>query len=111
MAKTESPLMSFSASGSIGQRLVFSERASGSQARFQRKQKDKITAPRIVERDRYSASVQTWNEMTFDEQQVFVVRAILLQMTGYNLFMKEALPDIEGDLGGFDLGFSFLGLA
>ena len=111
MAKSTSPLMSMQASGTIGARLTFSVRSSGQQVRLQKAQKNLNTPLQIVERDRYSASVQSWNELDPTAQQAYNTLAIKMNMTGYNLFMKGALPEVEGLLGSFELGFSFLGLA
>ena len=54
------PLHSDSASGTFGGALTFSERASGSQVRFQRKQKDVITSLRTVQRDRFKVAKEMW---------------------------------------------------
>lgn len=54
------PLHSDSASGSLKGRIVFSQRKSGSQVRFQRKQKDKITALRTAQRNRFLIAKEMW---------------------------------------------------
>lgn len=54
------PLHSDSASGTFGGALTFSERKSGSQVRFQRKQKDKITALRTAQRNKFIEAKTMW---------------------------------------------------
>lgn len=61
MAKLKGPLLSLSASGSVGPRLTFSERNSGPQARYQKAQKDYENAPRKTQRDAYRLGIELWN--------------------------------------------------
>ncbi|MFZ2153992.1 MAG: hypothetical protein WAV16_02060 [Candidatus Moraniibacteriota bacterium] len=51
--KLVGPLHSESARGTFGGVLTFSERESGSQVRYQRKQKDKITPSRTAQRNKF----------------------------------------------------------
>ena len=53
MAKIESPLLSDSASGSVGPCLTFSQKKSGQQVRFQKKQKDVASDPRLLQRAKF----------------------------------------------------------
>ena len=70
MAKLKGPLFSNRASGSIGPCLTFSQRRSGQQARRQRKQKDKITDDRTIERNFYTEAVAHWNQLIdFEKEQ------------------------------------------
>jgi hypothetical protein len=89
MPKVSQPLFSETASGSVSPCLTFSQRNSGQQVRYQRKQKDKITVLRTVARANYSAAVLAWNLLTLAEKTVYVDRAKNLHYTGFNLFMKE----------------------
>lgn len=68
MAKVKGPLLSESASGSIGPRLTFSKRASGSQVRYQKAQTDYENAARKVIRDNYRAALVLWNSMPCAER-------------------------------------------
>ena len=105
MVRINGPLMSVEASGKIGERLVFSKRKSGQQARFQKAQKDVVTTDRTIYRALYSMGVSLWKDLTDSEKDVFVSSAKILHMTGYNLFMKEYL------LSPFDTNIlSFYGL-
>lgn len=58
--KITGPLHSASASGTFGGLLTFSERNSGSQVRFQRKQKDKITSNRTTQRNKFLVAKEMW---------------------------------------------------
>lgn len=89
MAKIGGPLFSHTASGLIGERLVFSRRASGQQARFQKAQKDVITDSRTAQRTKYTNSVNAWNALSQAEQDVYIDRAKNKRYTGYNLFLSE----------------------
>jgi hypothetical protein len=99
MVKIGSPLMSMSASGKIGERLVFSKRASGQQARFQKAQKDKITLPRSSKRFLYSLASITWKYLSQVQKDVYIALAKNEKMTGYNYFMSLALADPKTYLG------------
>lgn len=93
--KVGGPLMSMEARGKIGERLVFSKRSSGQQARFQKAQKDVTTTTRTIQRNFYNTAVGMWNALTENEKDVFRVRAENLHMTGYNLYMKETIATLS----------------
>lgn len=62
-------LHSDSASGTFGGLLTFSERKSGSQVRFQRKQKDVSTSLRVAQRARFLVAKDMWQFMEFGTMQ------------------------------------------
>ena len=66
--KLTGPLLSETASGSMGPRLTFSQRKSGQQVRFQRAQKDVITAPRTAQRLKFTQGLLLWNSMPDNEK-------------------------------------------
>jgi hypothetical protein len=68
MPKVSGPLFSASAHGTIGERLTFSRRASGQQARFQRPQKDRITSARIPQRYKFSQGLTLWRSLSSIEK-------------------------------------------
>ena len=90
MAKVTAPLASIGASGSVHGTLTFSQRKSGQQVRFQKKQKDYVNDARQAARANYSAAVAAWRAMTTEEKAVYFTRAENMPMTGYNLFVKES---------------------
>ena len=68
MAKIILPLLSENASGSIGPELTFSQRKTGQQVRFQRKQKDVITPARTAQRAKFLQGLLLWNSLTETEK-------------------------------------------
>lgn len=91
MAKIAGPLMSQSASGSVAGNITFSDRRSGQQARWQKKQEDRITANRTAQRALYAAAVAAWNELSEADQDNYKSEASGLLMTGYNFFIQGIL--------------------
>ena len=68
MAKLIGPIHSDSASGSVGDCLTYSQRKSGSQVRYQRKQKDVTTAKRTTQRTKFSLGLDLWNSLSDTEK-------------------------------------------
>jgi hypothetical protein len=58
--KIRNPFHSQTASGTFGDLLTFSQRKTGSQVRFQRKQKDKITTARTIQRNKFLQARDMW---------------------------------------------------
>lgn len=58
--KVFGPMHSDAAHGTFGGVLTFSERASGAQVRFQRKQKDVITSARTTQRNKFITAKEMW---------------------------------------------------
>jgi hypothetical protein len=69
MVKIIGPLHSDSASGGLASVLTFSNRKSGPQVRFQRKQKDVITTLRTAQRSKFSLAISWWNLLDSSEKQ------------------------------------------
>jgi len=88
MARIKGPLLSQDARGKIAERLVFSLRSSGQQARFQKEQKDVITEARTSQRAVYLEAANAWSSLTDLEKLDWEVQAKELDFTGYNLFMR-----------------------
>lgn len=63
--KVFGPMHSDSARGTFGGLLTFSERKSGSQVRFQRKQKDVSTSARTAQRAKFLEAKEMWGLMEF----------------------------------------------
>ena len=89
MVKVTAPLLSEKASGSVGVFLTFSERKSGSQVRFQKKQKDRQSEAQQDQRSWYLEAVAGWNELDGVGKANYNARAKTLIMTGFNLYIKE----------------------
>lgn len=62
MVKLFMPLQSLTARGTIGGVLTFSERKSGSQVRYQIKQKDIITTARTTQRNKFITAKEMWKQ-------------------------------------------------
>lgn len=93
MAKITGPLMSNSASGKIGERLVFSQRKSGQQVRFQKAQKDKKTFPQLNNRGLYGIASSIWGGFSASEKLVYKNLAKNKNISGYNYFIKLAIDN------------------
>ena len=68
MAKLTGPLFSLNAKGSIGKELTFTDRRSGAQVRFQKKQTDISTPSRVINRGYFKTAVGWWHILTPSEQ-------------------------------------------
>ena len=68
MAKTQGPLLSKHAHGTLGGVLTFSLRKKVNQVRFQRKQKDRVTSSRSTQRSYFVKAVSWWHELNSAEQ-------------------------------------------
>jgi len=71
MVKLRGPLLSLKATGSISQRLTYSQRKSGPQARYQKAQADVTTTGRTTQRGYFTEAVAQWNTLTAAEKQAW----------------------------------------
>lgn len=93
MVKCKNPLFSQKASGSIAHFLTFSERKSGQQVRWQKKQV--VTAPSELQANTqslYRLIYARWLSFNDSERAAYneQANAQKLQMSGWNLFLKLA---------------------
>ena len=77
--KLKQPLMSGDAWGSICKCLTFSRRKSGSQVRWQKKQKDVITNERTEQRKKFKLGLELWQSLPDNEKHYWY----LIEKTGY----------------------------
>jgi len=100
--KIKSPLFSQSVSGTIADALTFSNRKTGQQVRFQRKQKDVLTALRIAQRGNFLNAIDRWNAKDYGiaifgfsfygvDPTGFERKGTKEKMTGFNFFIKSFL--------------------
>lgn len=89
MAKIKGPLFSQKASGSVANFLTFSDRKTGQQARFQRKQRYQRTPAQRVGRDIYRAAIADWRSLTDYEREEYNKKAVGKVVSGWNLFLKD----------------------
>ncbi len=64
MAKIIAPLFSLAARGTLARALTFSMRTSGAQVRFQKKQPDRATIARNVQRGYFALAASWWHLLT-----------------------------------------------
>ena len=93
MVKISAPLMSLSAKGSVAKFLTFSERKSGSQVRWQKKQK--AVYANFNQNDvksLYRLCLARWHSFSDSERLVFTNLALAQKkpMTGWNYFLNVA---------------------
>jgi len=69
MVKITGPLHSDTASGTIADVLTFSQRSSGQQVRYQKKQKDVITPLRTAQRFKFSMAKDWWLQLNSNEKE------------------------------------------
>lgn len=80
--------MSLKASGTVAGVLTFSDRKTGSQVRYQKKQKDKITVDRSTQRTLFNQAITAWNLLNSAEKKSWNVQAKGQNLTGYNLYIS-----------------------
>lgn len=68
MVKVRGALMSLTAQGTIAGTITFSNRQTGQQARFQKKQTTPPTAGQTLIRDNYRLGISLWNSMSQTEK-------------------------------------------
>jgi hypothetical protein len=69
MPKLISPLFSLTARGTVGGVLTFSERKTGSQVRYQKKQKDVQSTARSIQRSRFISAKDSYNSLDYGVQE------------------------------------------
>lgn len=102
MAKTRAPLGSFSAHGALSKTLTYrTDKGRNIVSGFSKpgsyRQKDPSTSQQ-ARRSLYSQGVSAWHLLDSSEQEEYVLRALSLHLTGFNLFMREFLnnpPDFD----------------
>jgi len=100
--KVKGPLMSLEARGTVGHVLTFSNRKTGQQARYQKKQADVITAPRTAQRAKFlnaSLSCRFYNfgvayfgiTIFGADADFYNEKASGKKMSGYNFCISETI--------------------
>lgn len=73
MSKTFGPLHSDKCSGTIADVLTFSERATGSQCRYQKKQKDANSPAQLLQRVKFNLGLELWTSMPGTEKDYWKI--------------------------------------
>ena len=87
MAKTKGALFSQSARGKIGA-LVIEEQKSGQYIKSKSVKKHIPTTKQKEKRRVYGQAIQAWRALPADLKEVFNIKASLLNISGFNLFVK-----------------------
>jgi hypothetical protein len=96
MAKTKGPLFSVSASGALGQKIIYGQSVSGSTARKMRAVNfapitENPTPAQVAQRALYSAAAAFWQTMTAPEREAYTQAAQAARITLYNAFLRDYL--------------------
>lgn len=68
MAKLIGPLFSIAAHGTIGKAVTYSRRPTHNHARYQKKQKDRYTLARDLQRIKFGIASRIWANLTEEEK-------------------------------------------
>jgi len=95
MAKTKNALFSVEARGKIGG-LVIEQRREGQYIKTKRTGKRPPTEKQKEKRITYGQGVQAWRALPPDLKEVYNIKGNLMQISGFNLFIKyfTTLPEI-----------------
>lgn len=100
MARVLGPFHSLSASGSIARLLTARATARGSVVlRYSRPGSVDPSVPsaaQLAQRAAYGAAVAAWRALTQGERDQYDADAVLLRMSGWNLFLRENIGAAPG---------------
>lgn len=71
MAKTQNPLFSLTAHGTIARNLTYSKKLSAQLTRWQKKNRDAQSAAQSTERTLFNAARNHWNTLTQTEKALW----------------------------------------
>lgn len=94
MTKTTTPLFSFNARGTLKKLLTFRQSPGGTVAEKKPELVDQRTLPQWYHRGDYLDCIALWHQLTPAQKQTYETNARRYHITGYNLFLKETLPDL-----------------
>jgi hypothetical protein len=105
--KVIGPLFSQKAHGTVGDILTFSKRREGQLARYQRKQKDVLTAPRAEQRQKFQNASFACRFFEYGEviygmalygnnESFYLEEAKKQGLTGYNVCIKDYIKEVYG---------------
>lgn len=88
MAKVIGPCFSITAQGKLGA-LIFETGPSGAYVKGHTPQRKKPTPAQIQQNTFFGTAADNWRELTPAQKAEYNERAGTLQMTGFNLYIKE----------------------
>lgn len=100
MAKLRAPLLSGSASGTLGDQLAYYTTGPAAYARSNANRrarrraglKTPPTPAQLATRARWSAGITAWHALPALERAAYAAAATPLHLTGFNLFMRDFTP-------------------
>lgn len=99
MPNLKNPLLSFGASGSLGESITFTKRRGQHLIEKKPELPYFLTLPVQYQRWLYQDYVYQWNLLTAAQKQVYASTGVRYHLTGFQYFMKYQLtnlPDLEG---------------
>lgn len=109
MAKVLAPLISLSASGSVGGVLTYGRRKGVDVVRKRPQEPRMRTVGQAEQRDKVAAAVAAWQSLTTEQKNVWRSKAKGMGQTGYSMFVSDyLLTDVSG-FGYYILGVSEFG--
>ena len=94
MTKTTTPLFSFNAQGTIDKSITFRGSRNGTVVEKKPELVDPRTLAQWYHRGDYLDSISLWHQLTPAQKWTYESNARRYHITGYNLFLKETLPDL-----------------
>lgn len=91
MPKVKGAGMSVEAVGTFAKVFTFSKRKTGLQMRYQRPQKKAPSLKQFNNRAIYTLATIIWDSKNQQQKNVFIEEAKKYKISGYNLFIKQAL--------------------
>ena len=93
MVKLAGPLFSIEAQGTIGGAITYQKGFGKHRAMRVPTHRDAESAGQLTQRSLFLDAVAAWNALSAPEKAAYNTRAKFLQMTGYNLFVKEYIAN------------------
>jgi len=96
MSKTEGPLLSIEAHGTIGSILTYQRGHAGPQAHKRNIPKNTDSAGQQTARNNFALAVATWKELTPAEKAVYNTMKIpRVNLPGFNIFIKKNFGKVQ----------------
>ncbi len=95
MAKVLNPLFSLAASGRFGN-IVYETGPYGPYVRVHVPQRKKPTAKQLEQNYRFGICADKWRLLSDEDKRALDVRALPLQLSGFNLFIREEYDKLYG---------------
>ena len=91
MPKVRGPLFSISASGKLGDVLVYQGGIGGPRVYAHGKKRDPQTSAQLSQRSFFQSAVSYWHALNEDEREFYWVLGHQHGMTGFNYFLSHYL--------------------